>query len=57
MIDEQLGHDRLNDAERGVYTLGADKQYQDSHFVVGLRQRHVAPHVAEYESGTTAKRG
>ena len=55
MIDEQLRHDRLNDAER-EYTLGADKQYQDSHFVVGLRQRHVAPHVAEYESGINQRK-
>src|SRR6202167_5776094 len=47
MIDEQLRHDQLNDAER-EYTVGADKQYQDPHFVAGLRERHVVPHVAEY---------
>ena len=48
MIDE-LRHDQLNDAE-GEYTVGADKKYQDPHFVAGLRERHVVPHVAEYES-------
>jgi transposase len=30
-------------------TLGADKGYQQKHFVEGLRQRDVVPHVAEYE--------
>jgi transposase len=29
-------------------TLGADKGYQEEHFVAGLRQRGVVPHVAEY---------
>lgn len=31
-------------------TLGADKLYQEEKFIVGLRQRKVLPHVAEYES-------
>ena len=31
-------------------TLGADKLYQEEKFIVGLRQRKVIPHVAEYES-------
>jgi transposase len=49
MIDERLRHDQPNNAERS-YTIGADKQYQDPQFIAGLRERHVAPHVAEYES-------
>jgi transposase len=49
MIDE-LRHDQPAKAECG-YTLGADKQYQEQQFIAGLRERHVAPHVAEYESG------
>src|SRR5450631_565970 len=32
----------------GKITLGADKGYQEKHFVAGLRQRGVVPHVAEY---------
>jgi len=32
----------------GTITLGADKGYQEQHFVAGLRQRGVVPHVAEY---------
>lgn len=31
-------------------TLGADKLYQEEKFVAGLRQRRIAPHVAEYNS-------
>lgn len=31
-------------------TLGADKLYQEEKFIVGLRQRKIVPHVAEYES-------
>ena len=30
-------------------TLGADKHYQEQKFIAALRQRHIAPHVAEYE--------
>ena len=33
-------------------TLGADKLYQEEKFITGLRQRHVTPHVAEYEPST-----
>jgi len=29
-------------------SLGADKGYQEEHFIAGLRQRAVIPHVAEY---------
>jgi len=31
-------------------TLGADKLYQEEKFIEGLRQRRIAPHVAEYQS-------
>ena len=30
-------------------TLGADKLYQEQMFIEALRQRNIAPHVAEYE--------
>ncbi len=30
-------------------TLGADKLYQEEKFIAALRQRQIAPHVAEYE--------
>ena len=46
---QRLRHDQPNGAERS-YTIGGDKQYQDPQFIAGLRERHVAPHVAEYES-------
>jgi transposase len=36
-------------------TLGADKQFQDPTFVQQLRERGVAPHVAEYEQGNMQK--
>lgn len=32
-------------------TLGADKSYQEEHFVRALREHRVRPHVAEYRSG------
>ena len=34
-------------------TLGADKLYQEQKFIAGLRQRGIAPHVAEYEKAST----
>jgi hypothetical protein len=37
-------------APRPAITLGADKLYQEEKFIVGLRQRKVIPHVAEYQS-------
>jgi len=33
-------------------TLGADKLYQEQEFIEGLRQRKIAPHVAEYEKAS-----
>jgi transposase len=55
MIDGRLRHHQPGDVERG-YTVGADKQYQDQQFIAGLRERHVAPHVAEYESGINLRK-
>jgi transposase len=40
--------DRLRRPSAGELTLGADKGYYDQRFVDALRQRQVAPHVAEY---------
>ncbi len=34
--------------QRMGMTLGADKGYQEEQFILGLRQRGVVPHVAEY---------
>lgn len=31
------------------FTMGADKAYQEKDFIQGLRERHIAPHVAEYD--------
>jgi len=45
-------HER-NPAHR--VTLGADAQYQEEQFVQALRQRQVAPHIAEYEKGNLGK--
>lgn len=39
--------DRHRQRKDGI-TLGADKLYQEEKFIVGLRQRKVIPHVAEY---------
>jgi len=39
--------DRLHGRAQRI-TLGADKGYQEEHFIAGLRQRSVVPHVAEY---------
>ena len=36
-------------------TLGADAQYQDRVFIEALREREVAPHVAEYVAGNLGK--
>jgi transposase len=33
---------------RGPATLGADKAYQEEHFVAALREQNITPHVAEY---------
>ena len=48
MLDEM--RQRPENVPRGEkpITLGADKSYQESKFIEGLRQRQVSPHVAEY---------
>ena len=33
---------------RGPATLGADKAYQEEHFIAALREQNFTPHVAEY---------
>jgi len=33
---------------RGPATLGADKAYQEEHFIAALREQNITPHVAEY---------
>jgi transposase len=38
---------QVSDGTRRI-TLGADKGYQEEHFIAGLRERQVVPHVAEY---------
>jgi transposase len=37
-------------------SLGADKQYQERHFIQALRARGIVPHVAEYEQGSLRQR-
>ena len=39
--------EQVSDGTRKI-TLGADKGYQEEHFIAGLRARQVVPHVAEY---------
>ena len=41
--------------KRHRVTLGADTGYQEQEFVEALRQRKVAPHIAEYENGNLGK--
>jgi transposase len=41
--------DKLKPHRAERITLGADKAYQQEDFIENLRQRKVAPHVAEYE--------
>jgi Transposase DDE domain len=48
MLDEMAGRLRSGGGGKGI-TLGADKLYQEQKFIEGLRQRGIAPHVAEYE--------
>jgi len=41
--------DKMKRAKEAKITLGADTAYQTQDFVEGLRERNVAPHVAEYK--------
>ena len=49
MLDEMKRGARSGAANPQPITLGADKLYQEQKFIAALRQRHIAPHVAEYE--------
>ena len=51
MLDEMVGATTAPGPKR--ITLGADKLYQEQKFIEGLRQRGIAPHVAEYEKAST----
>ncbi|MCR4298032.1 MAG: IS5 family transposase [Gallionella sp.] len=52
MLDEMgMKPERIPRAAQRI-TLGADKSYQEQKFIEGLRQRHIVPHVAEYQSST-----
>jgi transposase len=50
LLDTVVGKPEERNPEHEV-TLGADAQYQEEQFVQDLRQRQVAPHIAEYEKG------
>jgi len=52
MLDEMAGRPRSSGGGKRI-TLGADKLYQEQKFIEGLRQRGIAPHVAEYEKAST----
>ena len=53
MLDEMKRGARSGAANPQPITLGADKLYQEQKFIAALRQRHIAPHVAEYEKVST----
>jgi Transposase DDE domain len=53
MLDQmQRGAGRTTAKPKPI-TLGADKHYQEQKFIAALRERHIAPHVAEYEKVST----
>lgn len=50
VAERQAALQMLKRIKRGQrMTLGADKGYQEEHFVQGLRSQQIRPHVAEYE--------
>jgi transposase len=49
---DQLGLGATTIPLERYVSLGADKLYQEQKFIEGLRERHVVPHVAEYEPST-----
>ena len=53
MLDEMARGAGNRAPSRKPITLGADKLYQEEKFIAGLRQRRIAPHVAEYEKDST----
>ena len=50
MLDEMKRGGGSGAASPQPITLGADKLYQEQMFIEALRQRNIAPHVAEYEN-------
>jgi transposase len=54
LLDSVLGKVEQRNPEHQV-TVGADTQYQEEQFIEALRQRQVAPHIAEYEKGNLGK--
>jgi transposase len=48
---EMIKRLRGGDQSKAI-TLGADKAYQEKHFIAGLRALGVVPHVAEYSKAT-----
>lgn len=53
MLDEMQRAGRSTTSSAQFITLGADKLYQEEKFIAGLRERNIAPHVAEYEKVST----
>ena len=53
MLDEMKRRAGSAAASPQPITLGADKLYQEEKFIEALRQRGIAPHVAEYEKPST----
>ena len=49
MLDEMQRAGRSTTTGPKPITLGADKLYQEEKFIAALRERNIAPHVAEYE--------
>lgn len=54
MLDRTVPGKERRGPEQGI-TLGADAQYQEEKFIQGLREREVAPHIAEYVQGNLGK--
>lgn len=54
MVDRAVAGKGQRKAEQNI-TLGADAMYQEEKFIQALREREVAPHVAEYVAGNLAK--
>jgi transposase len=53
MLDEMPRAGSSTTTSPKPITLGADKLYQEQKFIAALRQRNIAPHVAEYEKVST----
>ena len=53
MLDQMQRAGRSTTTSPKAITLGADKLYQEEKFIAALRERNIAPHVAEYEKVST----